>query len=62
MGELAWHRHINEIVERSGGRALLERIHGQLGEYLLGRPQHVVVDTDDLDSEQTYSALVAALG
>jgi hypothetical protein len=27
-----------------------------------GPAGHVVVDTDDLDSEQTYSALVAALG
>lgn len=61
-GELAWHRHINEIVERAGGRKLLERIHGQLGEYLQGRPGHVVVDTDDRDPEQTYAALVAALG
>ncbi|WP_433557575.1 hypothetical protein ACQPWY_01280 [Pseudonocardia xinjiangensis] len=57
----AHHRHIDEIVARSGGPTLLSRIHDQLTEFLRGRPGCAVVYTDGRDPEQTYDAVTVVL-
>jgi hypothetical protein len=60
-GDPAHHRHIDEIVARSGGPALLDRIHDQLTEFLHGRPGCAVVYTDGRGPEQTYDAVTVVL-
>ncbi|GAA1186978.1 AAA family ATPase [Pseudonocardia alaniniphila] len=60
-GDPAHHRHIDEIVARSGGPALLSRIHDQLTEFLRGRPDCAVVYTDGRDPQQTYDAVSVVL-
>ncbi|MEV6602965.1 AAA family ATPase [Kutzneria sp. NPDC051319] len=56
------HRHIEEIVARGGGPALLVRIHDQLTAYVRGRPECVVVMTDGRGVDQTYDDVIAVLG
>ena len=59
--ETGQHRHIDEIVARGGGAALLTRIHEDLTEYLDRRPHCVVVPTDDRDPSQIYDDVIAVL-
>lgn len=49
---------VDEIIARNGGTALLERIHDHLAEYLVGRPDCLLVPTDGRDPEQTYAAVL----
>jgi hypothetical protein len=51
------HRHIEDIVAREGGQALLARIHDDLTAYLKTRPEHVLVQTAELDAAQAYAAV-----
>jgi predicted kinase len=60
-GDPAQHRHIDEIVARGGGPALLKRIHDHLTAYLVTRPDCVVVQTNGRAPAQTYDAVLAAL-
>jgi len=59
--DLALQRTLDEVLERHGGLALVERIHGQIGAYLRGRPDCVVVHTDGQDPAATYDAVSTAL-
>lgn len=61
-GDAERHRHIDEIVARGGGPALLARIHDQLTAYVQGRPECVVVTTDGRGVDQTYDDVIAVLG
>jgi predicted kinase len=57
----ARHRQMDEVVERSGGLALIERIHGQVTAFVRERPDCVVVHTDGRDPVETYDAVTVAL-
>ena len=57
----AVHCHIDEIIARAGGPALLAQIHDHLSTYLLDRPDCALVPTDGRDAAQTYDAVIAAL-
>ncbi len=54
-------RRLNEVIERAGGRSLIERIHDQAAAFLGERPGSTVIDTDRLTPEQAYDAVAAAL-
>jgi predicted ABC-type ATPase len=60
-GELPWHRYVQEIVERNGGRALLAEMHDQLTAVLAARPGATVVPSTAGAIQQTYQALTAIL-
>jgi hypothetical protein len=60
--ELPWHRHVQEIVERSGGQALLAGMYDQLTAVLAARPDATVIPSVAGAVEQTYRALTAILG
>jgi predicted kinase len=60
-GELPWHRYVQEIVERSGGQALLAGMHDQLTAVLAARPDATVVPSAAGAIQQTYEALAAIL-
>lgn len=53
--------HIDAIIAREGGTALVERIHDDLNAYLLTRPHCAVVVTDGRDPDETYGAVIALL-
>ncbi|MET7998713.1 AAA family ATPase [Amycolatopsis sp. NPDC005232] len=54
-------RDIDEIITRAGGLELIDRVHDHLAAYLRQRPKCTVVDTESLDVEQTYDAVVGIL-
>lgn len=56
-----WHRHVQELVDRSGGAALLANMYDRLTEVLRSRPAAVVVPSDAGAVDQTYQALIAVL-
>jgi predicted kinase len=60
-GELPWHQQIQEIVERSGGQALLADMHDQLAAVLAARPHARVVSSIAGATQQTYQTLTAIL-
>jgi len=60
--DLAWHRHVREVVERSGGPALLARMHDQLTGVLAARPDATVIPSVAGAIGETYEALTAVLG
>ncbi|WP_326835761.1 AAA family ATPase [Amycolatopsis rhabdoformis] len=55
-------RDIDEIIGRAGGLELIDRVHDHLAAYLRQRPKCTVVDTETLDVEQTYAAVLEILG
>jgi predicted kinase len=52
--------HIDGAVEALGGARMIHRICGQFAGYVT--PDSVVIETGEVDAEQTYQALLAALG
>ncbi|MFI5606600.1 AAA family ATPase [Amycolatopsis sp. NPDC051903] len=54
-------RDIDAILADAGGLAVVERIHGHLAAYLTRRPRCLVIDTEGLDVDQTYAAVLTAL-
>lgn len=52
--------HIDGAVRTLGGAAMIHRIRDQFTRYLT--PESVVIETGEADAEQTYQALMAALG
>lgn len=53
--------YVLAYVDARGGPALLRRIHGHFGEYVDERPQARRIDTDGLDADTTYAAVLSAL-
>ncbi|MGW5715537.1 AAA family ATPase [Amycolatopsis sp. NPDC003865] len=53
---------LDDILNRRGGIAVVERIHDQLAAYLPQRPGCLVVPTGGRAPEQTYADVVAVLG
>ncbi len=60
-GEPAWHRYVQQVVERSGGTALLARNYDQLTRVLAARPKIVIVPSAEGAIQDAYRALTAAL-
>jgi len=58
---LAWHRQVRDIVERTGGTALLADMYDRLGEVITARTNSVVVPSIDGAVHQTYKAVAAIL-
>ena len=56
-----WHQHVREVVERSGGQALLARMYDQLTGVLAARPEATVLTSAAGAIGQAYQALTAAL-
>ncbi|MGW4486330.1 AAA family ATPase [Amycolatopsis sp. NPDC004368] len=52
---------IDAILTRAGGLTLIGRVHDDIAAYLPQRPKCTVVDTETLDVEQTYAAVVEIL-
>ncbi|MDT7784597.1 MAG: hypothetical protein QOF58_3016 [Pseudonocardiales bacterium] len=51
--------HVDGVVEKHGGEALINRICGQFAAYLT--PESVVIQTAGQDPDETYETLIAAL-
>jgi len=60
-GELPWHRQVQQIVEHSGGQALLADMHDQLTAVVAARHHAIVVPSVAGAIQQTYEALTAIL-
>lgn len=58
-GELPWHRHVQEVVDRSGGRSLLADMYDRLTDVLRSRPACRVVPSEVGAIQQTYESLTA---
>ncbi len=58
---LLWHRQVQMIVERSGGRPLLAAMYDRLEDVLRSRPQSTVVPSREGTIQETYDAVCAAL-
>jgi hypothetical protein len=61
-GEPDWHRYVQGIVEQGGGRALLATMHDELTAVLAARPRAIVIPSTEGAIQQTYRALIVALG
>jgi predicted kinase len=59
--ELAWHRQVRDIVDRTGGEALLAGMYDQLAEVIRTRTNAVVVSSVAGALRQTYEAVAAIL-
>jgi len=59
--EAVWHHYVQELVERSGGQALLARMYDQLTAVLAARPMATVIPSTAGAIPQAYQALTAAL-
>lgn len=59
--ELPWHRQVQEIVERSGGQALLAEGYDRLTSTLTARPDAIVIPSAAGAIRPTYEALAAIL-
>lgn len=55
-------RQMDDVVARNGGPTLLARIHDHLTAFLRHRADCVVLDTAGLTPNQTYEAVLTALG
>src|SRR5262249_57483417 len=60
-GAAAWHQFVQEVVERAGGHAYLERSYDQVTAVLAARPTATVIPTAAGAIPQAYRALIAAL-
>jgi len=60
-GELPWHGQVQQIVECSGGQALLADMHDQLTTVIAARHDATVVPSVAGAIQQTYEALTAIL-
>ena len=60
-GAAAWHQFVQEVVERAGGHAYLERSYDQVTAVLAARPTATVIPTAAGAIPQAYQALTAAL-
>ncbi len=59
--ELAWHRQVRDIVDRTGGEALLAGMYDQLAEVIRTRTNAVVVSSVAGALRQTDEAVAAIL-
>ena len=53
---------VDDVLSEYGGAEQVARIHDQLAAYLALRPACTVIATDGCGPEETYAAVVAALG
>ena len=53
---------IDEIMAEHGGAALLTKIHADLTAFVRERPDATVIETSGQTVEQTYQAVLSALG
>lgn len=58
---LPWHRQVQDIVARGGGRALLADMHDRLCDVLRARPGATVIPSTADAVRQTYDAVAAAI-
>lgn len=58
---LPWHRHVQDVVERNGGPALLAAMHDDLADVVSTRPNIVVIASVPGAVDRTYAALTAVL-
>lgn len=56
-----WHRHVRDVVERSGGSALLAGMHARLVEVIQRWPAAIVVACPEHALLETYDHVVTAL-
>lgn len=57
----AWHRQVQDLVDRTGGVSLLTDMYDQLTEVLRSRPAVTVVPSDADEIQRTYEAVTAVL-
>ena len=61
IDERPWHRHVQQIVDETGGRAVLADMHDRLTEILRARPDAVVIPSREGAVTPTYRALCSVL-
>ena len=60
--ERPWHRQVQDIVARDGGAALLADMHDRVTDVLRARPNAIVVCSVADAVQETFEALLTALG
>lgn len=60
--DASWHDHVRGVVEEMGGEAMLLDCHDRLEALAADRPGAVVVDSREGAVDETYTALLRALG